>query len=128
MLLERLKQSLHALKAEALALYLAARDPRTPWYAKIFITCIVGYVFSPIDLIPDFVPLLGYLDDIVLIPLGIALAVKMVPPHVLAECRGKAQETLRNGKPVSRIAGGVIVFIWIVLGALLSVWLYAIMK
>jgi hypothetical protein len=80
--------------------------------------------FSPIDLIPDFVPVLGYLDDLILIPIGIALAIRMVPSSVLAECRARAQEVMSQGKPVNRIAGAVIVVIWIALTALFAVWAY----
>lgn len=86
-MLKELKQRARKLKAETFALYLAARHPETPWYAKLFVAGIVAYAFSPIDLIPDFVPILGYLDDLILIPIGIALAIKMVPPSILAECR-----------------------------------------
>ncbi len=93
-MLAELKQRARHLKSETFALYLAARDPRTPWYAKLLVAGIVAYAFSPIDLIPDFVPVLGYLDDLILIPLGIALAIKMVPHSVLAECRARAQETM----------------------------------
>ncbi|ANJ66720.1 hypothetical protein A9404_04415 [Halothiobacillus diazotrophicus] len=123
-MLEKLKQRARHLKAETFALYLAARDPRTPWYAKLLVAGIVAYAFSPIDLIPDFVPVLGYLDDLILIPLGIALAIKLVPHSVLAESRTRAQETIKNGKPVSRVAGSVIVIIWLVLAALCIVWGY----
>jgi len=123
-LLTEFKQRVRRLKAETFALYLAARHPATPWYAKLFVAGIVAYAFSPIDLIPDFVPVLGYLDDLILIPMGIALAIRMVPPSVLAECRARAQEVMSQGKPVSRIAGAVIVVIWIVLAALFTVWAY----
>lgn len=107
--LAELKQRARHLKSETFALYLAARDPRTPWYAKLLVAGIVAYAFSPIDLIPDFVPILGYLDDLILIPLDIALAIKLVPHPILTECRARAQETIQNGEPVSRIAGAVIV-------------------
>jgi len=123
-LLTELKQRVRHLKAETFALYLAARDPRTPWYAKLLVAGIVAYALSPIDLIPDFVPVLGYLDDLILIPIGIVLAIKLVPPQVLAECRARAQETIQNGKPVSRVAGAVIVVIWLALAALCFVWAY----
>ena len=123
-LLEKLKQRARYLKAESFALYLAARDPRTPWYVKFLVGGIVAYAYSPIDLIPDFVPVLGYLDDLILIPLGIALVIKLVPDAVLAECRTRAQETLQNGKPVSRVAGAVIVAIWLALAAVCIVWTY----
>lgn len=121
-LLTELKKRARHLKAEAFALYLAARDPRTPWYAKLLVTGIIAYAFSPIDLIPDFVPVLGYLDDLILIPMGIALAIKLIPVSVLAECRTRAQETMQNGKPVSWIAGAAIVVIWLVLAALCVIW------
>ncbi|HEY7489572.1 MAG TPA: YkvA family protein [Candidatus Tectomicrobia bacterium] len=123
-MLAELKKHARHLKAETFALYLAARDPRTPWYAKIIVAGIVAYAFSPIDLIPDFVPVLGYLDDLILIPMGIALAIKLIPHSVLAECRARAQETIQNGKPVSRVAGAIIVIIWLVLAVLCVVWTY----
>ena len=123
-LLADLKHRAGRLKAETVALYLAARDPRTPWYAKVLVAGIVAYAISPIDLIPDFVPVLGYLDDLILIPLGIALAIKLVPHSVLAECRTRAQDTIQNGKPVSRFAGAVIVLIWLVVAALCIMWVF----
>lgn len=126
--LEHLKQRARRLKAETLALYLAARDPRTPWYAKLLAAGIVAYAFSPLDLIPDFVPVLGYLDDLILIPMGVALAIRLVPHSVMAECRLRAQETIQNGKPVNRIAGAVIVVIWISLAALCAIWVYRVFR
>lgn len=123
-LLAELKQRARRLKAETFTLYLAVRHPRTPWYAKLLVAGIVAYAFSPIDLIPDFVPILGYLDELVLIPMGVALAIRLIPPPVLAECRTRAQEVMLNGKPVSRRAGVVIVVIWVALAALCSVWVY----
>ena len=86
-MLDRLKASARALKKEVLAVYLAAKDPRTPWYAKALIFFVVAYTFSPIDLIPDFIPVLGYLDDLIIMPGGLWLAVRMIPPEVLAEAR-----------------------------------------
>ncbi len=122
--LAELKQRARHLKAETFALYLAARDPRTPWYAKLLVAGIAAYAFSPIDLIPDFVPVLGYLDDLILIPMGIALAIKLIPHSVLADCRARAIENIQNEKPVSRVAGAVIVVIWLLLAALCFVWAY----
>lgn len=122
--LSELQQRARHLKAETVALYFATRDPRTPWYAKLLVAGIVAYAFSPIDLIPDFVPVLGYLDDLILIPMGIALAIKLVPHAVLAECRARAQAAMQSGKRVSWVAGAVIVVIWLVLAALCSVWVY----
>lgn len=123
-MIEALKLRARHYKAETFALYLAARHPDTPWYAKLLVAAIVAYAFSPIDLIPDFIPVVGYLDDLVLIPLGIALAIKLVPSAVLTECRAQAQAVLVNGKPVSRIAGAVVVAIWLALAALCIVWAY----
>jgi uncharacterized membrane protein YkvA (DUF1232 family) len=100
------------------ALYLAYKDPRVPWHARIFAACVVAYAFSPIDLIPDPIPVLGYLDDLILIPLGITLAVKMIPAPVLAECREKARAAMQGGKPVNWIAASVIIAIWLLLAAL----------
>ena len=122
--LTTLQQRARHLKAETWALSLAARDPRTPWYAKLLVASIVAYAFSPIDLIPDFVPVLGYLDDLVLIPLGIAWAMQLVPPTVLIECRARAQETIQDGKPVSWVAGAIIVVIWLGFAVLGLVWVY----
>ena len=123
-LIEKLKKRSHHLKAETSAVYLAARDPGTPWYSKLFVAGIVAYAFSPIDLIPDFVPVLGYLDDLILIPISIALAIKLIPKTVLAECRVRAQESIRGAEPVSFVAGTLIVVIWLVLAALCIVWAY----
>jgi uncharacterized membrane protein YkvA (DUF1232 family) len=123
-MLQHLKQQARRLKAELYALYLAYKDPRVPWYARVVAACVVGYAFSPIDLIPDFVPVLGYLDDLILVPLGIVLAIRLIPPDILGECRLRAQEELRQGKPVNRIAAGVIVAIWVLLAAL-AIWLVA---
>ena len=112
-MLEKWKDRARLLKTEVYALYLAYKDPRVPWYAKIFAACVVGYAFSPIDLIPDPIPIIGYLDDLILIPLGIAIALKMIPKEVLAECREQAKEIMLQGKPVNRIAAMVIILIWI---------------
>ena len=106
------------LKVETYAVYLAYKDPRTPWYARVFAACVVGYAFSPIDLIPDPIPVLGYLDDLVLVPLGVTLALKMIPQAVLAECRERAQATMSQGKPTNWTAAGVIIVIWLFLAAL----------
>ncbi len=109
------KRRAQQLKVEIYALYLAYRDPRVPTYARIFAACVVGYAFSPIDLIPDFVPVLGYLDDLVIIPLGVLIALKMIPAVVMAECRLRAQEVMAQGKPVNRVAAIVIVGLWLLL-------------
>jgi len=113
----RWKQRAKALKLETWAVYLAYRDPRTPWYAKILALCVLGYALSPIDLIPDFIPVLGYLDDLILVPLGLALAIKMIPQAVLDECREKARQDERQGKLGWR-AGAFVVVTWLLLAAL----------
>jgi uncharacterized membrane protein YkvA (DUF1232 family) len=107
------KQKARQLKRETYALWIACRDPRTPWFAKVLAVLVTGYAFSPVDLIPDFIPVLGYLDDLVLIPLGVALTVKAIPKDVLDDCRQQAQELIEQGKPVSRAAGVVIGLIWL---------------
>ena len=117
-MLERLKHKARLLKTEVYAIYLAYKDPRVPWYARIFAVCVVGYAFSPIDLIPDPIPILGYLDDLILVPLGIAIALKMIPKDVMAECREKAKAVMLKGKPVNRVAATVIVGIWVGLAIL----------
>src|SRR5918998_477135 len=101
------------LKSETYALYLAYKDPRVPLHAKLFAALVVGYAFSPIDLIPDPIPVLGYLDDLVLIPLGIALSIRMIPEPVLAECREKARRLPAGSRPVKRVAAGAVVAVWL---------------
>jgi len=115
--IEQLKIRAKQLKVETYALYLAYRDPRVPWYARVFAGCVVGYAFSPIDLIPDFIPIIGYLDDLILVPLGIKVALSMIPEIVMIESREKAQEIIRQGKPVNRVAAIIIISIWILLAA-----------
>src|SRR3712207_3199577 len=116
--LDRWKQRARQLKTELYALYLAYKDPRVPWYARLFAACVVGYAFSPIDLIPDPIPVLGYLDDLLLVPLGIALAIKLIPPGVLAEHRAQAQKVTAEGKPINRTAAAVVAILWVSLAVL----------
>jgi uncharacterized membrane protein YkvA (DUF1232 family) len=113
--IERWKQRARHLKIEIYGLYLAYRDPRVPWYAKAFVALVVGYAFSPIDLIPDFIPVLGYLDDLVLIPLGVAVAINMIPEKVMDDCRTRAKEVMGKKQPINRIAAVVIICIWFML-------------
>ncbi|MCG7344680.1 DUF1232 domain-containing protein [Sporosarcina sp. ACRSL] len=101
-----------SLKRQIFILYYAYQDPRTPWYAKLFTACVVAYAFSPIDLIPDFIPILRYLDDVILLPIGIWLALKMIPNNVLSDCEVKAEERMKNGKPKNWIVGSLIVLVW----------------
>jgi uncharacterized membrane protein YkvA (DUF1232 family) len=111
MRLEAWRQQARRLKREVYALYYAYKHPRVPWYAKVVAACVVAYAFSPIDLIPDPIPVLGYLDDLVLLPIGVALVLRLIPADVLAECRRHAEEW--QARPVNWIAAGVIVAIWI---------------
>jgi uncharacterized membrane protein YkvA (DUF1232 family) len=104
------------------ALYLAARDPRVPWYAKIVAAGVAAYALSPIDLIPDFIPVIGYLDDIILVPLGIALAIRLIPPALLEEHRQSAAARIAE-RPVSRSGALVIIVIWVTLASLSVAWL-----
>jgi uncharacterized membrane protein YkvA (DUF1232 family) len=115
-----MKQWARSLKRDAHAIYLAARDPRTPWYAKALAIGVAGYALSPIDLIPDFIPVLGYLDDIVIVPLGILAVIKLIPPQVMQESRAAA--ALAAERPVTRTAALVVVLIWIA-SIVLSGWL-----
>ncbi len=109
---------LRALKRDTYALFLACRDERTPWYAKLTAGVVVAYAFSPIDLIPDFIPVLGLLDDMLLIPLGVVLVRSMVPADVLDDCRVRAAAASGNEKPVFWAAAVVIVGLWVVLAYL----------
>ena len=119
---QQLRTWARQLKTETHALALAARDPRVPWYARVFMALVVAYAFSPLDLVPDFVPVLGDLDDLILIPLGIWLALKMVPTPIMAECRARAVKATAAGRPTNRVAAVVIVAIWVAL-VLLAGWL-----
>ena len=113
--LEKLKQRAQHLKAETYALYLAARDPRTPWVAKLLVAGIVAYALSPIDLIPDFIPVIGYLDDLILIPAGIALAISLMPKNLLEEYRERAKTELPNKKILSWGGFFMIVLVWLLI-------------
>ena len=111
------------LKQELVAVYLAIRDPRTPWFARVLGAAVVAYAFSPIDLIPDFIPVLGYLDDAIIVPIGIWLVIRLIPAEVMAEARSRADEQLRQPRPVSWVGGASVVVIWAVLAAA-TVWLF----
>ena len=113
------KERARHLKTETHALCLAYKDPRVPWYAKVFLAGIIAYALSPIDLIPDFIPVLGYLDDLVILPLGMTLALRMIPPDVLSECREAARSAHVKGR-YKWVAGLLIVLLW-----LLALWVVA---
>jgi uncharacterized membrane protein YkvA (DUF1232 family) len=116
--LEAWKRWARQLSAQTYALYLAYRHPRTPWYAKIFAAVVVGYVFSPIDPIPDFIPGVGMLDEMVVVPIAVLIAAKMIPCPVMEECREKAQEVAKGEKPVNRVAVVIVVAVWLLCVAL----------
>jgi uncharacterized membrane protein YkvA (DUF1232 family) len=110
---EHLKEWARHLKKETYALYFAYRDPRVPWYAKLLVAFVVAHTFSPIDLIPDFIPVLGYLDDLIITPLGLALAIRLIPAEVMTEARIKAGSTIVEGKIVSRAGLLIVIGIWL---------------
>jgi uncharacterized membrane protein YkvA (DUF1232 family) len=112
------KQRARALKRKVYTLFLAYRDPRTPWYGKVLAALVIAYAFSPIDLIPDSIPVLGYLDDLVLIPLGVVIARRMIPSEVMLDARAKAEEVLQADRPVSWVGAVIIGAIWLTLAVL----------
>lgn len=118
-LLDHIKRWAKALKRDVVALWIAARDPRTPWFAKVAAGAVAAYALSPIDLIPDFIPILGYLDDLLIVPLGIMLVVKLIPAPLMLEYRAEA---MSRDKPVSRVGLAFIVSVWVTASALLG-WL-----
>jgi uncharacterized membrane protein YkvA (DUF1232 family) len=120
--MSRLREWARALKRDAYALYYAVRDPRTPWYVKALAGMIVAYALSPIDLIPDFIPLIGYLDELILLPAALWLALRLVPPAALADARLRAADAIE--RPASRAAAAVIVALWIIGAALCAAWLW----
>ena len=110
---ETLRDRARALKREVTALGLAVQDPRTPWYARVLALAVIAYALSPIDLIPDFIPVLGYLDDLILVPAGIALVIRLIPAEVMAEAHLRS-DTLQVEKPWLRyLAAGIIVLLWL---------------
>jgi uncharacterized membrane protein YkvA (DUF1232 family) len=109
----RWKERVKALEREVYALYLAFRDPRIPWYVKAAMAAVVGYALSPVDLIPDFIPIIGLLDDLILVPLGIALVIRMTPREVLEDCRRRAEAELASKKPKIVAAAAFIALLWL---------------
>ncbi|HEY9214199.1 MAG TPA: YkvA family protein [Ancylobacter sp.] len=124
--LDRLRSWAKALKREILALWIASRNPRTPWYAKLAAGLVAAYALSPIDLIPDVIPVLGYLDDLIIVPLGIALAVRLIPPEMMADYRQQA--AILAQRPVSPRAAVVIALIWVAGAVGLTYWIYTIIR
>ena len=122
--LRRLKAWAEQLKGDTYVLYLASTDPRVPWYAKLLVGVIVAYALSPIDLIPDFIPVIGYLDDLLIVPAGIAIASRLIPRNVLEEHRATARLRLAAGHPHSRLGAVFVVAVWI----LAAVWLASVVS
>lgn len=120
-MLDRLRTWAQAIKRDVTALYYAVRDPRVPWYAKLVAGLVLAYALSPIDLIPDFVPVLGYLDELVIVPLGIMLAIRLIPPAIMAEHRAKAT----GPTPKSFVGGAITVAVWLIVVALVAWWITA---
>ncbi len=118
------KNRVAGLKQNIYALYLASRDPRVPWLAKLVVVLVVAYTLSPIDLIPDFIPLLGYIDDIFLLPLAIALAIKLMPPDIWEEYKARARAQLAAELPRSYAAAVVIAIIWIIVIGIMGLWMW----
>ncbi|MED4025597.1 YkvA family protein [Priestia megaterium] len=114
-MINQLKQWAKKLKKQLFILYLAYKDERVSWYTKVFTACVVAYAFSPIDLIPDFIPVLGYIDDIIIVPLGVMLALKMLPISVIEDCTIKAEELIQNEKPQNWVAGSIIIVVWLLI-------------
>ncbi len=112
-LLNKLKEKAKALKTEVIAIYLSMRDSRTPVFAKIMIVLTISYAFSPIDLIPDFIPILGYLDDLIILPLMITASIRLIPNKVLVECRIKAKENIQVNKKLGIYSAIIIILLWI---------------
>jgi uncharacterized membrane protein YkvA (DUF1232 family) len=127
-IMKKIKAWAKNLKRQIFVLYLAYKDERVPWYAKLFAACVVAYAFSPIDLIPDFIPILGYLDDIILLPLGIVLALKMIPKDVKSDCEAKAAEMMKKGKPKNWLIGLTIILIWLSLAIWAMIKMYGFFK
>ena len=121
-LLAKLKQRARQLKSEVYALYLAGRHPGTPRYAKLFLLAVVAYALSPIDLIPDFIPVLGLLDELILLPFAIALAVKLIPGPVLAECRAEAARERPKSSWLGRLGAAFIALLWLAFVFAIGVW------
>ena len=113
------------VKRDGVTLWFAGKNPQTPWYAKSLGVFVVAYALSPIDLIPDFIPVLGYVDDVLLLPALIWLAIKLLPPDVLASCRTQADEWMqtKGSRPSSRAGAALIVVMWIAIGAGAWLWL-----
>ncbi len=127
-MLSTIRSQARELRKQTYALYLAYRDPRTPWYAKAFAALVVAYALSPVDLIPDFIPVLGYLDDLVIVPAGIFVALRLIPPEVMRQARDNAAAAEREGRINSRAGLVIVAATWAVCAALLAFFIYRIVE
>ncbi|MFX1251760.1 MAG: YkvA family protein [Promethearchaeota archaeon] len=127
-MLEEFKNKVKELKRETYALYLAYKDIRVSRWSRFFLAIVVGYAFCPIDLIPDFIPILGYLDDLILVPLGIYIALKLIPSDIMEECRKRAEEESERDIPIGKKAVIIIVLLWIIGVIIIIVWLLSLVE
>ena len=123
-MLQRWTEKARLIKRDLYAVYLACRDPRTPWYARLLAVVVIGYALSPIDLIPDFIPVIGYLDDLILVPLGLALVLRLIPPDVLADARRRADASAWT-KPRHWLAPAIIILFWMVAMTWVGLYLWS---
>ena len=128
--LKQWRQKARKLKQETYVLTLACKDARTPWYVKFLASCAIAYAVSPIDLIPDFIPVLGFLDDLILLPLAIILILKLIPADIMDDCRRQAEATVASDKKQfqSWNASVVIIAIWSIAGVILAFWLHSLIR
>ena len=122
-MMEKLKNRARSLKKEVYTLYLVHKDSRVSWWKRLFLGVVIGYALSPIDLVPDFIPILGYIDDLILVPLGISIALKLIPREIFEDCRAKAMEDKEEEIPIGRKTAIMIIFIWIFGLIFLLIWL-----
>ena len=123
-MIRNVKNKVKNLKKEAYTLYLVYKDSRVSWWKRLFLGIVIGYAFSPIDLVPDFIPILGYLDDLILVPIGISIALRLIPKEVIEECRKKAMEENTTEIPIGKKTTLIIIFIWIVGLGILLIWIF----
>jgi uncharacterized membrane protein YkvA (DUF1232 family) len=122
-LISKWKGLAQRLKMETFTLYYACKNPSTPWYAKAWVGLVVAYAFSPIDLIPDFIPILGFLDDLILIPAGVAVAIKLIPKDVYASSKELARQRMGQEKKANWVVGGIIIALWVGIAILVGYWI-----
>ncbi len=127
-MIERVKEKTSELKKQVFALYLAYKKKETPLIAKVFTVIVVAYALSPVDLIPDFIPVLGYLDDFILIPMGVAIALKLIPAEIMEECRKEAEAKLQSDIPEAKAAGVIIVMLWILILGFIGYMILAVIR